>query len=249
MRQGRLDEATRLSEAILVTCESSSEWPHPRKLPADHCRVLPAASQPRRGADVPAEKRSCCTRSTRAPTTGRRSTRKTPSPTCYLCTAPGTPTQRTCTPGFSSWRARGLGHRHADTVRAICHAHLGPPRGSRGRLPRRHPPGRATPTRDCSATLVASLRYQGECDSLASWFRRQTCDRDNCVLFFRQARTGARSLRSCGIGMAEETRAGFVAVERPQDEGHEEAGSCPRIRLREMSDGSGRMIHPRTWSA
>lgn len=55
MRQGRLDEATRLSEAILVTCESSSEWPHPRKLPADHCRVLPVASQPRRGADVPAE--------------------------------------------------------------------------------------------------------------------------------------------------------------------------------------------------
>ncbi len=249
MRQGRLEEATRLSEAILVKCENTSEWrisANCLQTIAECCRLSACYSkeQPYRLSTLELHEKKL----------GRDHQETINAEEaladCYLNSSRH-PEAKDLYERVLSWRSDELGQRHADTVRAIecrgiCYAHLGQDAEAEAAYL-----DAICRQSDVDARLLdnlsMSLWEQGKWETLESW-SRQACELD--TVYRSSARWSlVTALEQQGkMEEALEIRARLLAVEVPNDdlrEGRHLPTNPPVRDIRRF----GRMIHPRTWSA
>ena len=249
MRQGRLEEATRLSEAILMNCENNSEW----RISANCLQTISECC--RLGACYGKEQTyRLRILELHEQKLGRDHTETINAENaladCYLNSS-RTLEAKALYERVLSWRNNALGQRHTDTVRAleclgICHAHLG--QDAEAEAAYLDAIGRQSDT-DARLldNLCASLRNQGKWEGLESWSRQ------NCELDTEYRSSAYWSLITAleqqdKMEEALEMRAGLLTVEVPNEdlpEGRHLPTNPPVRDIRRF----GRMIHPRTWSA
>ena len=249
LRQGRLEEATRLSDAILVSCESTSEWrirANCLQTISECCRLGACYSKEQmyrlRILELHEKKLG-------------RDHKETVNAEdaladCYLNSSRISEAKDLYERVFS-WRNNGLGERHTDTVRAIeclgiCHAHLGQDAEAEAVYLDAIRRKSDTDAR-LHDNLYSFLWNQGKRETLESW-SRQTCELD-AVDWSSAHRSLIVALEQQGkMEEALEMRASFLAVEVSKDnlpEGRHLPTNPPVQDIRRF----GRMIHPRTWSA
>ena len=237
MRQGRLEEATRLSEAILVKCENTSEWrisANCWQTIAECCRLRACYSKEQtyrlRTLELHEKKLGRDHQET--------INAEDALADCYLNSSRHSEA-KTLYERVLSWRSNGLGQQHTDTVRAIeclgiCHAHL--EQHAEAEAAYLDALGRQS---DTDARLLnnlsISLWKQDKWETLESW-ARQACDLDTAY------RSSAhRSL----ITALEQQGKMEEALSDDLPEGRHLPTNPPVRDIRRF----GRMIHPRTWSA
>ena len=249
MRQGRPDEASRLSEAILVSCNNTSEWrimASCLQTVAECCRLSADYSKEQiyrlRTLKIHEEK------------LGRDHKETVDAEealgNCYLSNSKYAEAQATYR-RVLDWRNVALGQTHADTVRAIeciaiCQSHQS--KNAEAETTYLDALSRK-PLTDSRLldNFCTSLWTQGKWDILESWSRR-ACETDN------ECRPGLqRSLitaleRQGKMDEALETRAQFLALESPIDD-LPKGRRLPKPPPVRGDRRFGRMIHPRTWSA
>lgn len=245
MRQGRLEESIRLSEAILSHCENTSEW----RIRASCLQTI--AECYRLSANY-AKEQKYRLRSLEMHEKNLGFDHKETSDAeealavCYLnCSqlAAAMDLYRR----VLSWRTSNLGDSHADTLRAmeclgICHAHQGQHAEAEtvylSILSRQS----SSPDPRLIENLCISLEAQTKWKELESW-SRQICEFETA-----QQSTAYRFLvtaleKQDKMEEALEIRTRFFNVE-------EMDGPClPKMPPVRDDRRFGRMIHPRTWSA
>ena len=250
MRQGRLEEATRLSEAILINCEHNSEW----RISANCLQTISECC--RLGACYGKEQTyRLRILELHEKKLGRDHTETINAENaladCYLNSSRHSEA-KALYERVLSWRNIGLGQKHTDTVRAleclaICHAHLG--QDAEAEAAYLDAIGRQSDTdARLIGNLCASLRNQGKWETLESWSRqtRELNTVDDCPSAHWSLTTALE--QQCKTEEALEIRAGLLAVEVPNGvlpEGRHLPTNPPVRDIRRF----GRMIHPRTWSA
>lgn len=234
MRQGRLEEATGLSEAILVNCENSSEWRIKAsclQTIAECCRLQACygKEQTYRLKTLHLHEKHL------GPNHRETINAEDALADCYLNSSRHSEAKNLYEKVFH-WRNNALGQNHIDTVRAvecigICHAHLG--QDAEADAAFIDAIGRQNePDARLLNNLLVSLWNQGKWETLESW--SSACG--SSVTALEQH------------GQALEALAGRLDLETPRDgvpEGRRLPTTPPARDIRRF----GRMIHPRTWSA
>lgn len=249
MRQGRLEEATQLSEAILMSAEHTSEW----RIRANCLQTISECY--RLGGCYNKEHMYRLRILELHEKNLGRDHKETINAEdaladCYLNSSMISEA-KDLYERVSSWRNNGLGERHTDTVRAIeclgiCHAHLGQDAEAEAAYLdaiRRKSDSDAR----LYDNLYASLWNQGKWETLESW-SRQTCELDTVYRSSAHRRLITALEQQGKMQEALEMRTSLLAMESPNDNLPEERHlptSPPVQEIRRF----GRMIHPRTWSA
>ena len=249
MRQGRLEEATRLSEAILASCNNTSEWRTSAsclQTIAECCRLRAWYSEEQsyrlRVLELHEKKLGRDHKETIDAEDALAD--------CYLNSSRHSEA-KDLYQRILSWRNIELGETHTDTVRAIeclgiCYAQQG--QDIEAEAAYLDAIGRQgdTDTRLLD-NLYTSLRNQGKWKTLESW-SRQTCELENdyrsssywtLIIALEQQDKMEEALKM---------RAGSLAVEAPNDD-VAEGRYMPTIPPARDNRRFGRVIHPRTWSA
>ena len=249
MRQGRLEEAIRLSEAILASCNNTSEWRISAsclQTIAECCRLRACYSEEQtyrqRALEVHEKKLGSDHKET--------IDAKDALADCYLNNSMHSEA-KDLYERVLSWRNVGLGESHTDTVRAveclgICHAHQG--QHAEAEAAYLNAVGRRNEidTRLLD-NLYTSLRNQAKWEALESWSKQaREFDNDYQSSAYWPLITALEQQ-----GKMEEAlklRAGYQAVEAPSVDVAE--GRClPTLPPARDDRRFGRVIHPRTWSA
>ena len=251
MRQGRLEEAIALSEAILTTCKNSSEW----RISANCLQIIAECYRLKASHSTEHEYRVQVWE-IHEKKLGRHH-RETMNAAealadCYLNSCKYVKAEDTYEQ-VVSWRNDNLGQKHADTVRAIecigiCHA--GQQRYAEAEAAYLDAIDRQTkPDLRLVDNLCQCLWKQGKWALLESW-ARQNCDSDNGALQASGFRNLISALEYQGKrDEALEVQATSLALETPIDDALKE-GECRPTNPPARDDRRfGRMIHPRTWSA
>ena len=252
MRQGRLEEATRLSKAILASCDNTSEW----RISAS-CLQTIAECCSLRGYYSEEQNYRLRTLELHEKKLGRDHKETIDAEDaladCYLNNSRHS-AAKDLYQRVLSWRNVGLGQTHHDTVRAvecigICHAHQ-----------RQDAEAEAAyldairRQSDANARLLNNLRMslwnQGKWEMLESW-SRQTYKIDN--EYQSRARWSLITAleRQDKMEDALEMRTGLLTVGTSNDglpKTPEERCLPTHPPLRDARR-FGRIIHPRTWSA
>lgn len=249
MRQGRLEEATRLSEAILASCDHSSEWSIKAsclQTIAECCRLGA------RYSDELVYRRKSMELHEKNLGHDHRETNDSKESLANSClNSSQLSAAKSLYSNVLSWRSIQLGCDHADTLRAleyvgICHASEG--EAAEAEIVFLDAIDRQSgPDSRLLNNLCTTLCNQGKWKSLEFW-SRQACALDNVQ------QTGAHRSLIAALehqGKVEESleiQARFLAVEAPNQEERwaETSLICPPVR---EDRRFGRMIHPRTWSA
>ena len=249
MRQNRLEEATSLSEAILITCANTSEWrisANCLQTIAECCRLNTYFSKEQtyrlRILDLHEKKLGLDHQET--------INAKDALADCYLNSSRHSEA-KDLYQKVLSWRSSGLGQRHTDTVRAIeclgiCHAHQGQDAEAEAAyLDAIHRQS------DTDARLLdnlsISLWKQGKWETLDTW-ARQACTLDT-VYRSSAHRSLITALEQQGkMEEALEVSVSLLAVGAPDDDLPERRHLPTNPPVRDVRR-FGRMIHPRTWSA
>ena len=249
MRQGRLEEATRLSEAILASCNNTSEWRTSAsclQTIAECCRLRACYSEEQsyrlRVLELHEKKLGCDHKETIDAEDALAD--------CYLNSSRHSEA-KDLYQRILSWRNIELGETHTDTVRAIeclgiCYAQQG--QDTEAEAAYLDAIGRQSDTDTrLLDNLYTSLRNQGKWKTLESW-SRQTCELENdyrsssywtLIIALEQQDKMEEALKM---------RAGSLAVEAPNDD-VAEGRYMPTIPPARDNRRFGRVIHPRTWSA
>ena len=249
MRQGKLEEASRLSEAILVNCENNSEW----RISASCLQTISECCRlkARYGKEQTYRLRTLELHEKHLGRDHRETINAEEAlADCYLNSSRHSEA-KDLYERVLSWRNNGLGERHTDTVRAIeclgiCHAHLR--QDADAEVAYLDAIGRQS---DADARLLdnlyASLQNQGKWETLESW-SRQTCKID--TVYRSRAHWSLITALEQQSKMEEalEMRAALLAVDVPNDDLQEERLLPTNPPVRDIRR-FGRMIHPRTWSA
>ena len=249
MLQGKLEEATSLSEAILASCKNTSEW----RISAS-CLQTIAACYKLRACYSDEQTYRLRTLELHEKHLGRDHKETIDAEDsladCYLNSSRHSEA-KDLHQRVLSWRNIGLGPTHTDTVRAIeclgiCHAHQG--QDAKAEAAFLDAVGRQSHT-DARLldNLQTSLFNQGKWQALESWSRR-SCDLDDNVYRSRAHWNLISALEQQGKTEALEMRAGSLTLQAPhgdQAEGRRLPTNPPVGHDRRF----GRVIHPRTWSA
>ena len=246
MRQGRLDEATRLSEAILASCDIWQIRTSCLQTIAECCRLRAYYSKEQTYRLKASELHEKIMGSDHKETIDAEEALAD----CYLNNSRHSEAMNLYE-RVLSWRTTGLGQRHIDTVRAIeclaiCHAYQG--QDAKAETAYLDAIGRRNdPDARLLNNLSMSLWKQGKWETLESW-SRQACDLDtiyqsDAYWYLKAALEGQGKMEE-----ALETRARFLALE-PNDGDPPEGRRSPIIPSVRDIRRFGRMIHPRTWSA
>ena len=250
MLQGKLEEATRLSEAILATCKVTSEW----RIKVSCLQTIAAGYRLRACYSEELtyrleilelhEKRL-----------GRNHKETTDAEDaladCYLNSS-SHPEAKELYQRVFSWRNIRLGPTHIDTVRtieciAICHAHQG--QDTQAEAAYLDALGRQS---NADARLFDNLQMcllnQGKWEALELWSRK-SCELDDDTYQSRAQWNLFSALEQQGkMEEALELRAGSLTLQAPNDnlpEGPRLPTNPPVRHHRRF----GRILHPRTWSA
>ena len=249
MRQGRLEEATRLSEAILASCNNTSEWRISAsclQTIAECCRLRACYSEEQTYRLRVLELHEKKLGSDHKETTDAEDALAD----CYLNSSRHSEA-KDLYQRILSWRNIELGENHSDTVRAIeclgiCYAQQG--HDTEAEAAYLDAIGRQSDTDTrLLDNLYTSLRNQGKWKTLESWSRK-TCELENdyrssaywtLIIALEQQDKMEEALKM---------RAGSLAVESPNDD-VAEGRYMPTIPPARDNRRFGRVIHPRTWSA
>ena len=249
MRQGRLEEAIRLSEAILASCKNISEW----RISASCLQTIAECSR-LKACYSKEQTYRLRTLELHEKNLGRDHKETIDAEDaladCYLSSSMHSEA-KDLYQRVLSWRNIRLGQMHTDTVRAIeclgiCHAHQG--QDAEAEAAFRDAIGRQS---DADARLLdnmyTSLWNQGKWETLESW-SRQTFKVE--IVYQSSAHWSLiTALEQQGkMEEALEMRAGFLAVDAPNDDLSEGQRLPTNPPVRD-DRRFGRMIHPRTWSA
>ena len=249
MRQGRLEEASRLSELILASCEHHSEW----RISASCLQTIAECHRLRFDyhKEQPYRLRTLQLHEKKLGR-GHRETINAEEALadCYLNRYMHSDAKEMYE-RVVAWRNNELGERHTDTVRAvecvgICHAHLG--KDEEAEAAYHDAIGRQS---DADARLLDNL-----CTSLwkqSNWQKLESWSRQAYQLDSAHQPNAHRNLVTAleQQGKMEEAlgvRTGLLAVEVSNDalsDGRRVPTNPPVRDIRRF----GRMIHPRTWSA
>ncbi|KAL8773370.1 MAG: hypothetical protein Q9209_001764 [Squamulea sp. 1 TL-2023] len=249
MRQGRLGEAIRLSEATLESCKGHSEW----RISASclqtiaECYRLKACyneeqSYRLRTLQLHEQRLGLDHKHTIDATHDladcyEKNVRHTQAKDLY---------QKVIT-----WRNKELGPSHSETIRAIeclgiCHAHQGQDAEAEvayfDAISRQ-----STPDVRLLQNLCLALRNQGKWEKLESW-SRQLCKLDNSDQSGALWNLMAALEQQSKSAEVLEVRTRFLALETPNAES-QKAWRVPQGPPVRVNKRFGRMIHPRTWSA
>ncbi len=248
MRQGRLEEATRLSEAIMASSSNTSEWRISAsclQTIAECCRLRACYSKEETYRQRTLELHEKRLRRDHKDTIDAEDAHAD----CLLNSSRYS-TAKDLYQRVLSWRNTGLGQTHPDTVRAIeclgiCHAHQRQDAEAETRFLDAISRPSATDARLLD-NLCTSFWNQGKWEALEAWSRK-ICELDNDE--YRPSAHWSLITALEQQGKTEEASqmraAGFSAVEAPHDDRRRLPASPPVRDDRRF----GRMIHPRTWSA
>ena len=251
MRQGRLEEAMALSEAILTNCKDSSEW----RISANCLQLIAECYRLKASYNTEHEHRVKVWEM-HEKKLGRRH-RETMNAAealadCYLNSCKYLEAENTYEQ-VVSWRNDKLGLRHPDTVRAIecigiCHA--GRQRHAEAEASYLDAIGRQSKLDPrLIDNLCQCLWRQGKWATLEIW-ARQNCGSDDGVLQASAYRNLISALEHQGKGdEGLEVRATALALDTLVDDAPKEGDCRPTIPPARDDRRFGRMIHPRTWSA
>ena len=250
MLQGKLEDATRLSEAILASCRNTSEW----RISASCLQTT--AECYRLGAYYSEEQKYRLRIFELHEKHLGRDHKETIDAedalaNCYLNSSRHSEA-KDLHQRVVSWRNIGLGPTHTDTVRAIeC---LGISHAHQGQDAKAEAAYLDAVDRQSNAdarlfdNLQTSLWNQGKWEALESWSKR-SCDLDNNVYRPRAHWNLINALEQQGkMEEALEMRAGSLALQPPNNDLPEgpRLPTNPPVR---HDRRFGRMVHPRTWSA
>ena len=249
MRQGRLEEACALSEAILASCNNTSEWrirASCLQTMAECCRLRACYSKEQTYRLRTLELHEKNLGHDHKETIDAEDALAD----CYLNSFRHSEA-KDLYERVLSWRNIGLGQRHTDTVRSIeclgiCYSHQG--QDAEAETAYLDAIDRQSDSEvRLLDNLCTSLWNQGKWETLESW-SRQACELN----------TESRSSRHWSLitaleqqGKMEEAlemRARFLALEVPNDN-LPDGARLPEYPPVRDSRRFGRMIHPRTWSA
>lgn len=248
--QGRLEQATSLSEAILASCKNNSEW----HISASCLQTIAACYRLRaRYSEEQTYRLRIWELHKKHLGRDHKETidAEEALANCYLNNSRHSEAKDLLQRVFS-WRNTGLGPTHTDTVRTIecigiCHAHQGEDANAEAAY--LDVVGRQN-NADARLfdNLQTSLWNQGKWEALESWSRR-SCELQNDMYRSRAHWNLITALEQQGkMEEALEMRAGFLALQAPND--HLPKGrrlpTNPPVR---HDRRFGRVIHPRTWSA
>ena len=250
MLQGKLKEATRLSESILADCNNTSEW----RIKAS-CLQTIAECYRLRACYNEEQTYRLKTLELHEKHLGRDHKETIDAEdalaNCYLNNSRH-PEAENLLQRVLFWRNLGLGPTHTDTVRAIenlgiCHAHQ--EHDAKAEAAYLDAIGRQSyADARLFDNLQTSLWNQGNWEALESWSRR-SCDLDNHEYRSRAHWNLISALeQQSKIEEALEMRAGFLALETPSNnlpKGRRLPTNPPVRHDRRF----GRMVHPRTWSS
>ncbi|KAL8718297.1 MAG: hypothetical protein Q9225_004548 [Loekoesia sp. 1 TL-2023] len=246
MRQGRLEEATRLSEAILASCDNTSEW----RIRASCLQTIAECYRLSTYYDKE-QKYRLKTLDLHMKNLGRNHKETINAEEaladCYLNSSRSSAATELYQ-GVFTWRKLELGEKHTDTGRAIecvgiCYAQQGQDSNAEATYL-----DALSRTSNVDARLLEnlciSLERQGKWDKLESW-SRQLCG-------FNQSKSHWSLItaleRQGKMEEALEIRARFLAV-NASAQNEPEGRRLPSIPPVRDDRRFGRMIHPRTWSA
>ena len=250
MLQGKLEEATRLSEAIQATCYNISEW----RISASCLETIAACYGLR--ACYSKEKtyrQKILDLHEKHLGLNHKETidAEDALANCYLNSCRHSEAKVLLKRVFS-WRNVGLGLTHIDTVRSleclgICHAHQAEDAEAETAYLDAIDRQNSADARLLD-NLQACLWNQGKWESLELWSRR-SCELDSHEYLLRAKLNLVSALERHGkIEEALETRTGILAL----GETNEDIGQGRRLPTNppvRHDRRFGRMIHPRTWSA
>ncbi|KAL8730232.1 MAG: hypothetical protein Q9166_004209 [cf. Caloplaca sp. 2 TL-2023] len=249
MRQGQLEEATRLSETMLATCDSHSEWRISAgclQTIAECCRLKAAYGEEQTYRLRTLERHEKNLGGYHKDTID--ATHELAD--CYVNNS-RYPEAKDLYERVVSWRDTGLGRTHNDTLRAIeslaiCHAHQGHEEEAEAAYLNVVDRQIETDPR-LLHNLCISLRNQGKWEALESWSRKNMgFDHEYRPSVYWDLIT---ALEQQGKRQeALETRAGLLGLDVPVKEvsSGRAVPESPPVRVDRRF---GRMIHPRTWSA
>jgi len=249
MRQGRLEEATRLSEAILASCNNSSEW----RISVSCLQTI--AECCRLGASYKEEEmyrlRTLELHEKNLGDDHKETVdAKEALADCYLNSSRHSEAKDLYQKAIL-WRDVGLGQTHTDTVRAIeclgiCYAYQGQEAEAEAAY-------LDALSRQSNAdarlldNLCASLWNQGKWETLESR-SRQACELESVYQPSAHWSLITALEQQGKMDEALEMRARSLSLETPSNDLPEARRSPTSPPVREDSR-FGRMVHPRTWSA
>lgn len=251
MRQGKLDEATQLSEAILANCTNSSEW----QITASCLQTIAECS--RLGARYDQEETyRLRTLELHEEKLGRDHKDTVDAvealADCYLSNAKPSEGDALYQRVFT-WRNTGLGSGHFDTTRAIeclgiCHAHQGQHAEAEAAFLDAIN-GQATPDSRLLDSLCIALYNQQKWESLESW-SRHAYGLENTPFRTISCSNLIAALENQGKRQeAVELRMWALSVEKLDQDELTQRRRLPTMPPVRDDRRFGRMIHPRTWSA
>ena len=249
MRQGRLEEATQLSEAILVSCTNTSEW----RISASGLQTIAECCR-LRASYTEEQAYRLRTLKLHEKNLGRDHKETIDAEEaladCYLNNFKHNEAQELYRKVLS-WREVGLAQTHTDTLRAIeclgiCHAHQG--QHAEAEALYLHATSRQS---DADPRLLdnlcSSLWHQGKWEMLESW-SGQTCKINSPYRPSAQWSLITALEQQGKMEEALEIRAGFLTIDAP-NEAAPKGRRLPTNPPVRDDRRFGRMIHPRTWSA
>ena len=251
MRQGRLEEAIRLSEAILTNCKNTSEW----RIVVSCLQTIAECARLSASYDTEQTYR-LRTLELHEKNLGRDHKETIDAEEaladCYLNNSRHSEA-KDLYQRVISWRNIGLGRTHIDTLRGIeclgiCYALQG--QDSEAEAAYLDAIGRQS---DVDVRLLdnlcKSLWNQNKWETLEAWSRR-TCEIDDNRYRPSAHWSLVTALEQQGkTEEALEMRASFLAVEVPNDDLPPKGRRLPTSPPVRDDKRFGRMVHPRTWSA
>ena len=249
MRQGRLDEATRLSEAILARCKNTVE----RCIRASCLQTLAKCCRLRKcfNEELVYLQRTLTLHETNLGSNYKETVdAKEALADCHLNGGRYSEAQHLYQEVLT-WRNNGLGREHVDTLRAIeclgiSLAHQGQDAEAELAFIDSIERQNDADTRRLD-NLYFTLSKQGKWEVLESWSRRFSESHNTPWLGAHRSLVTALE-RQGKIEEALSVRAGSLELEAPNDGPLE---SMPSLKCPPARDDRrfGRLIHPRTWSA
>ena len=250
MLQGRLEEATQLSEAVLTSSERISEW----RISASCLQNIAACYRSKAvySEELPHRIRILKLYETRLGSDHKETVDAEEAlAICYLYNYRPSEAEELYQ-RVVSWRNTGLGQTHVDTVRAtecvgICRAYKG--QDAAAETAYLNAIGQQTnPDARILDNLQTSLRNQGKWEALESW-SRQACQLEYEDYRLRAQQNLIRALEQQDkTGDALEMRASLLGLQEPDKDPNESRRlpthpPLPHVRR------FGIMLHPKTWSA
>ena len=249
MRQGRLGEASRLSEAILARCKNTAE----RCIRASCLQTLAECCRLRKcfHEELPYRQQTLTLHETNLGANYKETVdAKEALADCHLNSGRHSKAQHLYQEVLT-WRINGLGRKYVDTLRAIeclgiSLAHQGQDAEAERAFIDAIDQQNVPDTR-CLDNLYFTLSKQGKWEVLESWSRR-FCGRHNAPWLGAHQNLATALERQGKTEEALSIRAGSLELEASNGNLLE---SIPSLKCPPARDDRrfGRLIHPRTWSA